>query len=135
MVGLSSEFTIISFGYEYIYQNNKHPKTTHAFGLQMGYNEEFIINIFGYDEPKKKFITLTGHYSLNFGTSGSKLELGIGAGSIGEAIGVYPLIGYRLLSPKKNKFSLRVTANYPIFLTNRPKTLLIPFGINLGVNY
>jgi len=140
MIGLSSEFSLLSCGYEYTYRSATKDNITHAFGLQVGYNEEFRLNLSFFGEkpkitPLKQYVTINGHYSMNFGKSRSKLELGIGAGGIGEAFGIYPLIGYRLIPLNKYRISFRITANYPILLSNTPKILFLPIGINLGFSF
>jgi len=136
LVGMFNDGTYYSIGYEHMFTSKKHPEFTHAVGFFAGESEEFRLCLFGpCSSPAEKYYTVNFRYSLNVGTRRSRFEIGSSAGGIGKAVGVTVLMGYRFIPLRKNNLSFRVTASYPLFVTNTPKILYMPLGASLGFSF
>ena len=137
LAGVFSEGTYISLGYEHLFTSKKTSEITHAVGIFVGKSEEFklCLNGYGHCTAPEVYHTVHVHYSLNLGKKRSRFEIGIATGGVGKAVGVSALMGYRFVPLKKNNFSFRITASYPVLLTGPTKMFYMPLGASLGFSF
>ncbi len=106
--------------------------------LGLGYNEEFMICIFG-SCIQDTYLTIPHHITCNFGTERSFFEIGLGgtivSGYKTQFYLLYPMIGYRFLPLKSEKISFRIYVQFPFSDLDTTHILFIPVGLNFGISF
>jgi hypothetical protein len=124
--------SIISLHYDRLHPIN--PSMMLSTKIGMGYNEDFLLCIFGPCAPPKSYVTLPHHVTANFGKKKHFLEVGMGGTLIGgdtdRPYMLYPILGYRFLPLNPGNLNFRIFGQYP--LQEEGDYLFAGVGISVG---
>lgn len=104
--------------------------------IGVGYQENFRFS----GPPKKQFLTIPHHYTVNFGKKEIFFEAGLGGtllfGPADIPYLVYPTLGIRTLPlSRTNRSNLRLYLNIPFSESFWDDIFFIPLGISFGYNF
>jgi len=131
-ISLFGGASIISINYERLFANNR--KFFLAGNIGLGYSESM-------DLPNKNtsLLSIPLHFTGNYGGRKHYFEFGLGGTLLlyGKFIYwdycIFPMVGYRFHPLKKDKFSFRVFAGYPVTeKIDIHNYWFFPVGVSLG---
>lgn len=132
-LNLLGDASAISVNYERIFLIDPNFILTCKLGL--GCNEEF--NILGPSE--QQYLTIPHHITGNLGKGRHFFEFGIGgtiiSGNTRQPYILYPIVGYRILPLKSDKFNFRVFGQIPFTGLETDVIIFIPLGLSFGVSF
>ena len=131
-LNLFGDASIVSVNYEQLFANNR--KFFIAGNVGIGYSESS-----GLPNKNTSLLAIPLHVSANYGEKRHYLEMGLGGtllfyGNLSYwDYCIYPMIGYRLQPKKKDKFSFRIYAGYPVTdKIDMDNYWFFPVGISVG---
>lgn len=131
-LNLFGDASIVSVNYEQLFANNR--KFFIAGNIGAGYSESM-----GLPNKNTSLLALPMHVTANYGERQHYLEMGLGGGILfyGDFqywdYTIFPMVGYRLQPRKKDKFSFRVYAGYPVTdKIDMDNYWFFPVGISVG---
>ncbi len=107
--------------------------------LGIGYNEEFMLCIYGECPSPDTYLTIPHHVTGNIGKGKHFFEFGIGGaiinGNTTRPYLLYPIIGYRFLPLKSKKINFRIFGQIPLSGFDVGGVIFSPIGLNLGISF
>lgn len=148
-VNLLGDASMISVNYERQFLVSPAFILTSKIGL--GYNEEFQICVFGPCPPPDTYFIIPHHITGNLGKGKHLLEFGLGGTIINgnttcnrcspQPYLLYPIVGYRILPLKSDKFNFRIFGQIPLNANwdggsvTSSGIFFSPFGLNFGISF
>jgi hypothetical protein len=131
-LNLFGDASIFSVNYEKLFINNR--QFFLAWKIGAGYSESL-----GLPDDNTSLLSTPVHLTGNYGERKHYFEFGLGASLLFYDsmkfwdYALYPIIGYRLQPYKKDKFSFRIFASYPLTDKIDMKDYwFFPVGISVG---
>jgi hypothetical protein len=131
-LSLFGDASIVSINYERLFANNS--KFFLAGKIGAGYSESM-----GLPNKNTSLLSIPAHFTGNYGGRQHFFEFGFGATALfyGQFTYwdycLYPMIGYRYQPLKKDRFSFRIFAGYPVTgKIDIDNYWFFPVGVSIG---